>query len=172
MRHACRRVLHKLLAMLRTLVIKFFRQTLHPHYILHHILGTLTSGFMRSSAAHASGSSGCHKHEYREQSRDADSSSVTILPSFYHPSESSHSVIQHSEHTRTDNSSTEEVESNHISVSIGTSLQDSTPLIMKPMTASDVRRHSKKSQMYVLYISICSNLIRNFISQVIGRGQI
>jgi hypothetical protein len=33
-------------------------------------------------------------------------------------------------------------------VSIGASLQDSTPLIMKPMTASDVRRHSKKSPIH------------------------
>lgn len=146
--HACR-VLRKLLTMLRTMVIRLSRQTQHPYYILQRILGILTSRFMHSSAAHASGGTGCHKHECREQCSDADTSSVlAILPSLCHPSESRHSTSQRSEHTRADNSLTEEVESNYVSVSIGTSLQDSTPLTMKPMTASDVRRYSKKSQIH------------------------
>jgi hypothetical protein len=93
------------------------------------------------------------RHERREHwGNEPSISPVAILPSLDFPSESGHSaqphsVSQHSEHTRAGSSLPEDVESNHVSVSIVTSLRDSAPTILKPMTASDVRRYSKKSQM-------------------------
>ncbi|KAG1776645.1 hypothetical protein EV702DRAFT_328099 [Suillus placidus] len=141
-----RRVLHKLLAILRTMAIKLSRQFSYPYYILQRILSTWTSrARVRSSAANANASS---RHERREQrGNEPDASPVAILPSLNYPSESGHSVSQHSEHTRAESSLPEDVESNHVSVSIVTSLRDSAPPILKPMTASDVRRYSKKSQI-------------------------
>ncbi|KAG2112562.1 uncharacterized protein F5147DRAFT_683437 [Suillus discolor] len=137
MRHVCC-VLHKLLALFRTMVIRLSRQTLHPYYVLQRIIGILTSRFMHSSDTHASSSTGRHRH----QCSDADTSSVAILPSLCHSSESRHSAGQNSVHTRADDSLTEEAESYHVSVSITTSLQDNgTSLIIKPMTASDVQRY-------------------------------
>ncbi|KAG0694004.1 hypothetical protein DFH29DRAFT_961911 [Suillus ampliporus] len=140
--------LHKLLAVLRTMVIRLSRQLSYPCYILQRIIGILTSRFLRSSTVYASASG---RRECREQcSTASNASSVAILPSLY-PSEfeSGRSVSHHSGHTRAlaESSHPEEVESNHVSVSIATSLQDGTPPILKPMTASDVRRYSKKSQI-------------------------
>lgn len=166
MRRVCY-VLHKLLALFRTMVIRLSRQTLHPYYVLQRIIGTLTSRFMHSSDTHASSSTGRHRH----QCSDTDTSSVAILPSLCHPSESRHSASQHSVHTRAGDSLTEEAESYHVSVSITPSLQDSTPLIIKPMTASDVQRYSKNSFSNLsLEFNVRLNLIQNFIPQIIGRG--
>lgn len=105
---------------------------------------------MRSSAVYAS----TGLSERHELERDIDNPPVTILPSFHYPSESGHSVVdQRSGHTHAlaESSPPDDAESNHVSVSVSvvTSMQDSASSgpIMKPMTASDVRRYSKKSQM-------------------------
>lgn len=140
-----RRVLHKLLVILRMMVIKLSRQFSYPYYILQHILSTWTSRLVCSSVANTTASS-CH--ERREtRGNEPNTSPVAVLPSLDYPSESGHSVSQHSEHTRQGSSLPEDVESNHVSVSIVTSLQDSALPILKPMTASDIRRYSKKSQI-------------------------
>lgn len=145
-----RRVLNKLLAILRTMVIKLSRQFSYSCYILQRILSTWTSRLMRSGVTNQNASI---RHECREpRSNEPNISPVAILPSLDFSSESGHSaqphsVSQHSEHTRTGGSLPDDVESNHVSVSIVTSLRDSAPPILKPMTASDVRRYNKKSQM-------------------------
>lgn len=143
------RVLHKLLAILRTMVIKLSRQFSYSCYILQRILSTWTSRLMRSGVTNKNANS---RHECREhRSNEPNISQVAILPSldFSESGHSArpHSVSQHSEHTRTGGSLPDDVESNHVSVSIVTSLRDSAPPILKPMTASDVRRYSKKSQI-------------------------
>ncbi|KAG1889441.1 hypothetical protein F4604DRAFT_842810 [Suillus subluteus] len=144
MYNACR-VLHKLLAILRTMVIKLSRQISYPYYILQRILSTWTSRLVHSSAANTIASNRRERHEQR--GNEPDISPVPILPSLNYPSESGHSVSQRSEHTRTRSSLPEDVQSNYVSVSVVTSLRDSAPPILKPMTASDVRRYSKKSQI-------------------------
>jgi hypothetical protein len=139
------RVLHRLLAILRTMIIKLSRQFSYPYYILQRILSAWTYRLVRSSAANANASS---RHKRRKQyGNEPDTSPEAILPSLDYPSESGHSVSQHLEHTRAGSSISEDVESNHVSVSIVNSLRDSAPPVLKPMTASDVRRYSKKSQM-------------------------
>jgi hypothetical protein len=143
------RVLHKLLAILRTMVVKLSRQFSYSCYILQRILSTWTPRLMRSGVTNKNANS---RHECREHcSNEPNVSPVAILPSLDSESGHSaqpHSVSQHSEHTRTTGGSLpDDVESNHVSVSIVTSLRDSAPPILKPMTASDVRRYSKKSQM-------------------------
>ncbi|KAG2065151.1 hypothetical protein BDR04DRAFT_188824 [Suillus decipiens] len=141
-----RHVIHKLLAALRMMVIKLSRQFSYPYYILQHILSTWISKLVRSSAANTTASS---RHERLEtRGNKLNASPVAILPSLdYHPSESRHSVSQHSEHGCAGSSLPEDIESNHVSVSIVVSLQNSALPILKPMTASDIRRYSKKSQI-------------------------
>lgn len=139
------RVLHRLLAILRTMIIKLSRQFSYPYYILRRILSAWTYRLVRSSAANANASS---RHKRRKQyGNEPDTSPEAILPSLDYPSESGHSVSQHLEHIRAGSSISEDVESNHVSVSIVNSLRDSAPPVLKPMTASDVRRYSKKSQI-------------------------
>jgi hypothetical protein len=154
--HHAYRVLYKLLTILKTVVIRFSRQIsyLHgPYRILRRLFGTLASKFMRSSAVYASTGTGLP--ERRELERDTDNSPVAILPSFHYHSESGHHSVDRCSgrtHALAESSPPDDAESSHVSLSIVTSMQDSASSgpILKPMTASDVRRYSKKSQMYVL----------------------
>jgi hypothetical protein len=142
------RVLHKLLTILK-IVIRFSRQFSHfygPHHIVQRIFGALTSKSVRSSAAYPSDI--CPHELHCELERITDVLPVAIFPSLQY-SESWHSVD--SGHADAEGSPPGAgAGSNHVSVSIESSLRDNTLPILRPMTASDIRRYSKKSQMYVL----------------------
>jgi hypothetical protein len=147
--HHAYRVLHKLLAILK-IVIRFSRQFSHfygPYHIVQRIFGALTSKSVRSSAAYPSDI--CPHELHCELERGSDVLPVAILPSLQYSSESWHSV--NSGHADAEGSPPGAGGgSNHVSVSIESSIWDNTPPILRPMTASDIRRYSKKSQMYVL----------------------